>query len=286
MSYLEHFLLDREPFSINPDPRFFFNSPQHRKAREYLLHSAKTGKGLALLLGEVGTGKTTVVRKIFSELIDDKDIIIGMIVVTHSDYKPILLLQKIAILVGIENPSDSEVDIYNEIASKLYDMYYDNKKVVVIIDEANKITREETLEEIRALVNLEAVEDGSKLINIILVGMPNLEKEIKKNYPLYQRIAVRYNLEPLSEDVVKSYIEYRLRTGGKEDEIFLGDAINAIFKYSKGIPRLVNVICDNALMEAYLQRKYKVDKIIIEQVVDRTGLKGETPTPEEKGLHI
>ncbi len=286
MSYLQHFLLEKEPFSIDPDPRFFFNSPQHRMAREYLLHAAITGKGLGVLLGDIGTGKTTVARKVFNELMEEDNIITGMIVVTHSDYDPILLLQKIAVLTGVESPSDSHVIIYNEIASRLYEIYEEGKKVVLIIDEANKITREETLEEVRALVNLEAVEDGSKLINIILVGMPNLEEELKKNPSLHQRIAVRFMLEPLEKDVVKAYIEHRLKIAGREDELFTPEAMDSIFLYSRGIPRLVNIICDNALMEAYLQRKYKVDHIIIEQVANRIGLKESRVSPEEKGLHI
>jgi len=218
MAYETFYRLKYEPFAVQPDPRFYFNSPQHAVAREYLLHAAERGRGLALLLGEIGTGKTTLSRRILAELAEDERYNIGMVVLTHS-IRPRWLLEKIATLFDIEYLPDEASELFSLIVNRLFEIYNAGNKAVVFIDEANKIDDPETLEEIRGFINLETAE-GDKLVTFILLGLPDLEVNLAQNAALYQRVAVRVTLNPLTADAVKAYIRHRLQIAGYVDSIF------------------------------------------------------------------
>jgi len=270
MAYETFYRLKYEPFAVQPDPRFYFNSPQHAVAREYLLHAAERGRGLALLLGEIGTGKTTLSRRILAELAEDERYNIGMVVLTHS-IRPRGLLEKIATLFDIEYLPDEASELFSLIVNRLFEIYNAGNKAVVFIDEANKIDDPETLEEIRGFLNLETAE-GDKLVTFILLGLPDLEVNLAQNAALYQRVAVRVTLNPLTADAVKAYIRHRLQIAGHMDSIFTDKALDAVASFSGGRPRLVNIICDNALIEGYIQRKPNIDEFIIERVAKNLNL--------------
>lgn len=270
MAYETFYRLKCEPFAVQPDPRFYFNSPQHAVAREYLLHAAERGRGLALLLGEIGTGKTTLSRRILTELEADERYHIGMVVLTHS-IRPRWLLEKIATLFDIEYLPDEASELFSMIVNRLFEIYNAGNKAVIFIDEANKIDDPETLEEIRGFINLETAE-GDKLVTFILLGLPDLEVNLAQNAALYQRVAVRVTLNPLTADAVKAYIRYRLQIAGRMDSIFTYKALDAVTSFSGGRPRLVNIICDNALIEGYIQRKPNIDEFIIERVAKNLNL--------------
>ena len=273
MEYLKFYGFEFEPFANHPDPKFYFNSPQHALAREYLLHAARGTRGLAVLLGDIGTGKTTLARKILSELYSSNKFQVGLIVLTQSDFTPAWLFIRIANLIGLRDLNTSTTEVISRISQRLNEIYHRGEKTVIIIDEANKIKNSETLEEIRGLLNLEIAD--TRLISFILSGLPELEPFLAANRALYQRIAIKVKLKPMGSDTVKNYINHRLMVVGTTKEIFSPPAVDLICRYSEGRPRLVNTICDNALLEGYLQRRQAIDESIIERVASNLGLKLE-----------
>ncbi len=273
MGYQEFYGFKFEPFTNHPDPKFYFNSPQHALAREYLIHAARGTRGLAVLLGEIGTGKTTLVRKILSELYAQGGYQIGLIVLTHSEFAPGWLFTRIANLIGIRDFGTSTTEIINRISRRLNEIYHRNEKTVIIIDEANKIKSPEILEEIRGLLNLEIAD--TRLISFVLSGLPELESYLTSNRALHQRIAVKVKLRSMGSDTIRSYIAHRLGVAGVNREVFTPRAVDLICRYSDGRPRLVNITCDNALLEGYVQKKQNIDDAIVERVVSNLGLKFE-----------
>lgn len=273
MGYQEFYGLLFEPFANHPDPRFYFNSPQHAHAREYLMHAARGTRGLAVLLGDIGTGKTTLVRKILSELYSQGAYQVGLIVLTHSDFAPGWLFTRIGNLIGLRDVGSSITDIITRISHRLHEIYRQKEKTVIIIDEANKIRSPEILEEIRGLLNLEIAD--TRLISFILSGLPELEPCIAENRALNQRVAVKVKLRSMGTDTVKAYIQHRLNTAGATRDIFSSEAIDLVCRYSEGRPRLVNIMCDNALLEGYMQNRRHVDENVMERVITNLGLKSE-----------
>jgi type II secretory pathway predicted ATPase ExeA len=273
VGYQEFYGFTAEPFTNHPDPKFYFNSPQHALAREYLIHAARGTRGLAVLLGDIGTGKTTLVRKILSELYAQGNYQVGLIVLTHSEFAPGWLFTKIANLIGLRDFGTSTTEVINRISQRLNEIYRRNEKTVIIIDEANKITSPEILEEIRGLLNLEIAD--TRLISFILSGLPDLESHLTSNRALYQRIAVKVKLKSMGSDTIRAYISHRLGIAGITHEVFTSRAVDLICRYSDGRPRLVNITCDNALLEGFVQKKKSIDDIIIERVVTNLGLKFE-----------
>lgn len=273
MGYQEFYGLKFEPFANHPDPKFYFNSPQHALAREYLIHAARGTRGLAVLLGEIGTGKTTLARKILSELYSMGNYQVGLIVLTHSDFAPGWLFTRIANLIGIRDYSSSTTEVINRISQRLHEIYRRNEKTVIIVDEANKIRSSEILEEIRGLLNLEIAD--TRLISFILSGLPELEPFLASNRALYQRVAVKVKLKSMGSDTVRAYINHRLGIAGAAQDIFSPRAIDLVCRYSDGRPRLVNITCDNALLEGYVQRKQNIDEFVVEKVITNLGLKFE-----------
>jgi len=273
VGYQEFYGLKYEPFTNHPDPKFYFNSPQHALAREYLIHAARGTRGLAVLLGEIGTGKTTLSRKILSELYSLGSYQVGLIVLTHSEFNPGWLFTRIANLIGVRDFGSSTTEIVSRISQRLNEIYRRNEKTVIIIDEANKLKSQEVLEEIRGLLNLEIAD--TRLISFILSGLPDLEHFLVTNRALYQRIAVKVKLKPMGSDTIRSYISHRLKVAGSSRDIFTPRAVDLICRYSDGRPRLVNITSDNALLEGYVQQKQLVDESVVERVVSNLGLKFE-----------
>lgn len=273
MGYQEFYQLKFEPFANLPDPKFYFNSPQHALAKEYLLHAARGARGLAILLGDIGTGKTMLVRKLLTELHSLGKYKAGLLVLTHSEIPAGWLFTKIANLIGLSDLGTSTTEIISRISNRLREIYRRNERTVIIIDEANKLKSPEILEEIRGLLNLEIAD--TRLISFILSGLPELEPFLIMNRALHQRIAIKVKLKPLGSETIRAYISHRLGIAGAQSQIFTPMAQEIICRYSDGRPRLVNIICDNALVEGYVQRKQTIDESIIERVISNLGLKFE-----------
>lgn len=270
MDYLEFFRLKEHPFSNAVDTRFYFNSTQHAEALVRIKYAIDTMKGLAVVIGDIGTGKTTLARRLLDELEENK-YEAALLVVLHSSVTADWLMKKIAIQLGVDEPRESKLELLGQIYEKLIKTHEEGLKAVVLIDEVQMFQSQEIMEEFRGLLNMEA--SGGKLITFVFFGLPKMENIFSLDEPLKQRVAVRYRLKGFEENTTQEYINHRLKVAGCEKEIFTPEAVKAIHVFSQGIPRLINTICDNALLEGFLQKKEGIDNTIIESVAITLGLK-------------
>jgi type II secretory pathway predicted ATPase ExeA len=274
--YNEYYKLNLSPFTNSIDSRFYFNSTSHAEATLRIRHVIDTMSGLAVMIGDIGTGKSLLARKIIDELEPEK-YEASLFIILHSEITAEWLIRKIAFQIGVKEPSDKKVNLIGQIYMRLEEIYNEGRKTVIIIDEANMLQKEEIMEELRGLLNLEVPEQ--KLISIILIGMPSLEKHLLLDLALHQRISSKFTLSPLTQQNTHDYITHRLRVAGATHEIFPPEVMDAIYMFSQGIPRLINVICDNALLEGFINKKEKIDLEIIKKVTTDLGFQ----TPADKG---
>lgn len=275
MSYLDFFGLSSEPFSNAPVSRFYYNAPQHQQALTRLLYATSSMKGLAVLVGEIGAGKTTLARRLLDSL-PEEEYEAALLVIIHSGITASWLLRRIALQLGVESPAQEKLALLSQLYQRLLQIYEQGRKAVVLIDEAQMLETRELMEEFRGLLNLEVPE--RKLISFVLFGLPDIEKNLKLDPPLAQRVAMRYRLEPFSADSTEAYVKHRLRLAGASRMPFAPDAIMAVHRRSSGTPRVINTICDNALFEASLARSHEIRGALIETIADNLGLEA-VPAP-------
>lgn len=270
MSYETFFGFKEQPFSNAPESRFFFESRQHSEALVRLMHCISTMKGLAVMVGGIGCGKTLLARKLLETLNRD-EYEAALMVIVHSEITAEWLLRKIATQLGVKEPGDKKAVLLPQLYERLMEIYEEGKKAAVIIDEANMLVTREIFEEFRGLLNLEAAD--RKLLSITLIGLPDLEQNIALDPPLQQRISLKFTLQSLQEEAVAEYIRHRLSIVGCQKEIFSPGSFKQVYQFSKGIPRLINTICDNCLLESFLIKKDTVDEATVEEVGNDLGLK-------------
>ena len=258
--YLKHFDLSERPFSITPDPRFLYMSARHREALAHLLYGLGEGGGFVQLTGEVGTGKTTICRCLLEQVPENVDIAM----VLNPKVTATELIATVCDELGISYPAESSsiktlVDILNRY---LLDAFARGRRIVLIIDEAQNLSAD-VLEQVRLLTNLETA--TQKLLQIILIGQPELRKFLAREdmRQLSQRVTARYHLEPISRDEADAYIRHRLQICGASKTLFDKRAVDRIHELSGGIPRLINVLCDRALLGAYVEGSPQVDSKIV-----------------------
>jgi type II secretory pathway predicted ATPase ExeA len=293
MSYLEHFGLEREPFSNAPDARFYYNSEQHQQALVRLMHVVDSSKGLAVVIGGVGTGKTTLARRLLNCLPEDR-YQSSLLVMVHSGVTPEWILTRISLQLGVESPAMDRLTLLKQLYDRLLQIEESGRKAVVLIDEAQMLQTRELMEEFRGLLNLEI--PAKKLLNIVFFGLPEVEDCLRLDEPLAQRVAVKYRLHSFTHATTEEYVSHRLRVAGVQREIFAQNTIPAIHGYAGGVPRLINTICDNCLFEAFLRKLSLIDAQIVESVAgdlglfqqsvrqpDQSGGPGEATEPEEFG---
>lgn len=265
--YLEYWGLKRFPFENVPDPDFVYYSPEHLEALSRLLYAVKGNKGIVLITGEIGSGKTTLSRVLIQHLPKEK-YDIGLMV--NTTLGPLDFLREVLRSFGL-NPGD---DLSKSVLLKLfYEKALENLKQdkgsVLIIDEAQLISRE-TFEELRLLLNFQL--NNRFLLTVILLGQPELRNVIKDIEQLDQRVAIRYHLNPLNFHETLKYMGVRFSKAGLSRNIITKEAAKAIYSYSKGTPRLINVICDTSLMLGFASKAKIVDsRIVIGAVKDVTG---------------
>ncbi len=253
--YNEHFGLSVEPFSIAPDPKFLFLSDSHNEALAHLLYGFSHG-GFVLITGEVGTGKTTLLRNLLDRTPNDVDV--AFILNPRLTVKELLetLVDELGVATGPQRPDSVKqyIDVLNK---HLLATHQADRSTVLVIDEAQNLTPA-VLEQIRLLTNLETNE--KKLLRIILLGQPELDEMLAKTElrQLSQRITARYHLASLSKSDTADYVRHRLTRSGGSGDIFTPRALAVLYRLTRGTPRLINVIADRALLGAYVEGKYRV----------------------------
>ncbi len=269
MSYLEHYGLDREPFSNAPDARFYYNSDLHSQALLRLMYAVDSNKGLAVLVGGVGTGKTTLARRMLDNLPEDR-YESSLLVMVHSGITPEWILTRIALQLGVDEPAGDRLKLLKQLYTRLLEIDDEGRRAVVLIDEAQMLQSRELMEEFRGLLNLEI--PGKKLLNIVFFGLTELEDCLALDEPLAQRVAVKYHLKSMTVETTTSYIKHRLQVAGAKEVLYNAEVIPLIHRYAGGVPRLINTISDNCLFEAYLRKMHKVDSRIAHSVAGDLGL--------------
>lgn len=273
MDYLEYYNLKEHPFSNVVDSRFYYSSRQHADALIKLKYAVDTRKGLAVVIGGIGTGKTTLARR-FLEDLDENSYEAALLVVVHSTVSSEWLFKKFAIQLGVKDLKDNKVELLTQIYNRLYEINEEGKKAVVMIDEVQMLNSKEIMEEFRGLLNMEMPE--GKMLNFVFFGLTDLENVLSLDEPLKQRVAVKISLKAFSEEDTRDYIKHRLRIAGNTEDIFSEDAIKLIYKYTKGVARRINTVCDNALLEGYLFKANKINNTTIETVAVDLGLNSDT----------
>jgi general secretion pathway protein A len=262
--YLQFYGLRETPFSPTPDPKFLFQSTRHREALAQLLYGVRERKGFIVLTGEIGTGKTTLLRTLLSKL--DRD--------THVAYIHNSALQIEGLLEymlqdwGVKSTATTHAQRLFELNEFLIDQHRQGLSPVLVIDEAQNLSLA-TLEAVRLLSNFET--SSQKLMQILLVGQPELRDKL--NTPelrqLKQRIGLRCHIGPLSPEETRLYIRHRLRIAGASDAgIFTDAAIQRITDYSEGIPRVVNIVCDHCLLSGFADSKRRIDAGVVDEAVE------------------
>ncbi len=273
MSYLDFYHLQLEPFSNAPNERFYYNSAQHARALTRMMYVAETMKGLAVVIGDIGTGKTTLARKMLDSL-PEEAYESALLVILHSEITSEWLLRKIATQLGVEKPAAEKIQTIAQLYRRLLQLHESGKRAVVLIDEAQMLTTRDIMEEFRGLLNLEVT--ANKLVTFILFGLPELERNLALDPPLLQRVAMKIRLSTLGEEATRAYVLHRLAVAGGREPLFTDDALAAVQRFSQGFPRKINVLCDNALFQGFLMRKRLIDSSMVEETAGDLSFEGES----------
>lgn len=261
--YNDFYGFQESPFNLTPDPRFLFFSDKHREAFHHVLFGIRERKGFIQLTGEVGAGKTTVCRALLAELGDGYHTAL----ILNPMLSGVQLVRSILAELGLEIPRSDRTAYLDVLNRFLLQQAEAGRDVVLLIDEAQDLT-EELLEQVRLLSNLET--DSRKLIQIVLVGQPELRDKLNARSlrQLRQRITVRYHLKPLDTDETKRYIRHRLLVAGADGRpTFSPGAVRAIHRYAHGVPRLINAVCDKALLYGYVNSTYELKGRAVRQAI-------------------
>ena len=277
--YLDHYSLTKRPFSISPDPRFLWLGEKHAEALATLKYGILDNKGFLLLTGEIGTGKTVLIKSLVKQLNAE----VTLVTILDPRLELMDFFNILASELEMGRRFDSKGDFLIHFKRFLIEQHDQNKKVLLIVDEAQRLNHE-LMDEIRVLSNIEF--DYKKLINIFFVGQSEFKAMLleEKNRPLRQRITYNYHLEPLTEQETAAFIEHRLKVAGATKAIFSAEALREIYFFSQGIPRLINIICDHGLVTGYSTNLKLINVDIIRECANELQISGDidvrpSPTP-------
>jgi general secretion pathway protein A len=277
--YKEYFQIARDPFELTPDPTCFVATARHNEALASLYYAIRQHKGFVVVTGEVGTGKTLLLRCLLRLFEESKDFTYAYLF--HSRLSPLEFLQYVLSDFGLETAGKNKSELLFAFGKFLSERGAQRLTTVLIVDEAHDLT-EDLLEEVRLLSNLEAPD--RKLLQIVLVGQPELDHKLDSFSlrQLKQRIAIRTHLDPLTLEEASHYVHHRLETAGVDasrDPIFPVDTVEEIHRWSKGLPRLINSICENALISAFASKEPVVSPAVIAKVAKDLRLDVEPVLP-------
>lgn len=265
--YERHFGFKSNPFALTPDPAFLYPSRQHAMAMTMLEYALESHAAFALLTGDIGSGKTTLVRKLLRQL-DDR-VIVGLITNTHGRFSSVYDWALSAL--NLSPSGDSDVAKYEALVDAFVREYAKGRRTLLIFDEAQNLSVE-VLEELRLLSNVNSEKD--LVLQILLVGQPELRDTLSRPdlTQFAQRVSIDFNLRPLDAQEAQAYIRHRLEVAGGEPSLFRAEAIALIHARTGGVPRLLNQLCDFALVYAYADGRHSIDADLIEQLMrDRQG---------------
>lgn len=273
--YLSHYDLAEKPFQISTDPKFLWLGEKHKEALATLKYGILDNRGFLLLTGDVGTGKTTLINALSRSIADD----VVMATVPNPGLEPLDFFNFVADAYGMGKSYSSKGAFLIDFKVFLHDCYRNRTRALLVIDEAQRLTPV-LLEEIRLLSNIERPD--AKLLNIFFVGQPEFNALLldPENRALRQRITINFNIDPLTESETRSYMAYRLKMAGASRGIFTNGAVREIYRFSMGYPRLINIICDHALLTGYVEEKKTIRSYIIDECATDMKISthiGETP---------
>ena len=275
--YEAFYNLSTKPFSLSPDPRFFFGSSGHKRAMSYLRYGISQGEGFIVITGGIGTGKTTLVRNLFAEL--DKDCIIAAQLVS-TNLTPDELIKMVSAAFGLPYEGLAKVSLLQQLETFLRRAEAEGKRVLLVVDEAQNLPAE-TVEELRMLSNFQG--ENRSLIQSFLLGQDEFRHTIQSPgmEQLRQRIIASCHLSPLNKDEVRSYIEHRLKEVGWSSRPVITDvAFELIHKYTGGVPRRINVFCDRLLLYGYLEELFVFNPKVVTLVADELAAESRVPEKE------
>jgi type II secretory pathway predicted ATPase ExeA len=283
MDYLKFFELSREPFRNDPDPDFFFESGTARRARLRLERAIEQRKGLAVVIGPAGCGKTTLAAQIAWGL-DPTRFRAEPLVVSHRSCAQGGLLPEIAERFGVRRVAAGPADQIAQIGDAMLRVWVESRHPVLIVDEAQLLATPDVMRELRGLLNLS--HSGRRLLTMVLVGLPELDGLLRADESLAQRVEVRVDLTPLRAEEVSDYVSHRLAVAKARRPLFDAEAVGALSLLAGGVPRVINTLADNALFEAYLSEVEEVDVSLVHAAAEQLALPPPLPsTVPAAGVH-
>lgn len=272
--YESFYGFSEKPFSLLPDPGFLYESSKHRMAATMLEYGLMNMAGITVITGEVGSGKTTIIRHMLNNL--DDNVTVGLISNTHNSFGE--LLQWVHMAFNLDFKGKEKIELYHEFEQFIIRQYAGGKRTVLIIDEAQNLAPE-TLEELRMLTNINA--DKDQVLQLVLVGQPELRSTLSRTdlRQFAQRISSNYHLEPLSMEEVRAYIRFRIHVAGGDQDLFEDEASEEVWRCSRGVPRLINTLCDTALVYGFAEQRDRIAASLIREVAKEKYDAGFFPMP-------
>jgi type II secretory pathway predicted ATPase ExeA len=270
MDYVKFYGLQDEPFRNDPDERFWFEGQAQNAARMRLMRGVHQHKGLCVLVGGPGCGKTSIARHLLDSL-DGDDRVVRLLSVPHRACSAGWLLPRIATAFGVVQPEPESTRLLGQLYERLIGLASSGRHPTLLVDEAQLLANVEVMEEFRGLLNLE--HEGRKLVSLVLFGLPQLDAVLQLDPPLAQRIDVRVQLGTFDRDDTIAYLAHRMACAGGDPELFTQVALDAICDYSGGIPRLINTLADNSLFEGFLAEAARIDGSLVDAAAEQLGLR-------------
>lgn len=269
-----------KPFSLLPDSGFLYLSSKHQMALTLLEYGLMSQAGFSVISGDIGTGKTTLIRKLLGRI--DNDIRVGLISNTHQSFGELMMW--VALAFDLPHTGKDKVQLYQMFVDFIINEYAQGRRTVLIVDEAQNMSAE-TLEELRMLSNINA--DKDQVLQIILVGQRELRDTLRRPdlVQFAQRIAVDYHLEPLSDQETTEYIQHRCKVAGGKPDLFSDQACEAVFELTSGVPRLINTLCDTVLVYGYAEQRERIDAALVRDVGREKQQGGLFPSRTTENIH-